>query len=251
MQVHIVPTPYYGANAAVVISPVPADTEARPTALVVDPSGGVADTLTTIIDEAGADLVAVLVTHGHPDHVWEVTRLARHGAIAASRPSGQVPVWIPGPDRYRMDDPASHVAGVPEQLGLGEWEKPADLYDMPAGSVELVPGLWMKMVPAPGHTEGSSIFIAHSPLEVYINGQLATSSDVPVPWSFTGDVIFAGSVGRTDLPGGDEIQMRHSLRTISNAIDPQTILFPGHGPATTLEDELRANPYVARARRSG
>ena len=73
----------------------------------------------------------------------------------------------------------------------------------------------------------------------------------PVPWALSADVLFKGSVGRTDLPGGDETQMRHSLRTISNALDPRTILMPGHGPATTLADEIRSNQYLIRARRIG
>ncbi|PID98320.1 MAG: MBL fold metallo-hydrolase, partial [Actinobacteria bacterium] len=64
-------------------------------------------------------------------------------------------------------------------------------------------------------------------------------------------VLFAGSVGRTDLTGGNETQMRHSLRTISHALDPETFMIPGHGPVTTLAHEIETNPYLARARRIG
>ena len=71
-----------------------------------------------------------------------------------------------------------------------------------------------------------------------------------MPWALSADVLFKDSVGRTDMPGGDETQMRHSLRTIPTR-DPNTILIPGHGPATTMADEIRSNQYLIRARRIG
>ena len=79
----------------------------------------------------------------------------------------------------------------------------------------------------------------------------ALDTGVAVPWALSGDVIFAGSVGRTDMPGGDETQMRHTLRTLANVIDPQTILFPGHSVATTMGDELANNAYLRRAKSIG
>lgn len=111
--------------------------------------------------------------------------------------------------------------------------------------------MWLRMVPAPGHTEGSAVFLGESPLDIRVNNQSFYSSDEAVPWAMSADVLFKDSVGRTDLPGGDETQMRHSLRTISNALDPRTVLVPGHGPATTLADEIRSNQYLIRARRIG
>ncbi|QWW20477.1 MBL fold metallo-hydrolase [Schaalia sp. 19OD2882] len=248
MRLHVVPTPFYGANCVVVLPE-----EGEGPALVVDPSYGVTSEIRRILDDSGCALAGVLLTHGHPDHVWEAAEVASWGTEADL--GGPVPVWLPGPDMYRMDAPLGLVQIPPPDLGLPEWVKPTSLRPFPAGSVELVPGLWTKMVPAPGHTEGSALFIAHTPLTVTLEEpkgpRVVHASPVPEPWALSADVIFAGSVGRTDLPGGDETQMRHSLRTLANALDPATVLVPGHGPLTTMAEELATNPYIARARRIG
>lgn len=238
MRLHVIASPYYAANAVVVI---PQDSRL---ALVVDPSAGIRSEIRSVLDSEGASVGAVLATHGHPDHVWDCAELA---SWADGAPA---PVWIPGPDRYRMADPLAHVR-MPAPLELGAWREPEDLRDFPAGSVELIGGLWMKMIPAPGHSEGSSVFIGHCDFQVLAGGEVIASSELPAPWALSGDVLFAGSVGRTDLPGGDEHQMRHSLRTISNALDPSTLLVPGHGPITSLTREIQTNPYLRRARQIG
>ena len=177
--------------------------------------------------------------------MWDAAEVSTWGLDGTT-----VPVYLPGPDMYRMDDPASFLP-MPLPDFVGEWVKPTDLREMPADSVELTPGVWVRMVPAPGHTEGSAVFLGESPLDIRVNNQSFYSSDEAVPWAMSADVLFKDSVGRTDLPGGDETQMRHSLRTISNALDPRTVLIPGHGPATTLADEIRSNQYLIRARRIG
>ena len=187
----------------------------------------------------------MLLTHGHPDHVWDAAAVSTWGPDGAT-----VPVYVPGPDMYRMDDPASFLP-MPLPDFVGEWVKPTDLREAPSDSFEVCPGVWLRMVPAPGHTEGSAVFLGESPLYIRVNNQSFYSSDEAVPWAMSADVLFKDSVGRTDLPGGDETQMRHSLRTISNALDPRTVLIPGHGPATTLADEIRSNQYLIRARRIG
>ncbi len=238
MRLHVLPSPYYAANCVVLVP------QGSASALVVDPSVGILAAIRAVLDAEGVGVGAVLATHGHPDHVWDCAEVASWAGEAPA------PVWIPGPDRYRMDDPLAHIL-MPPPLEVGPWRKPADLRDFPAGSVELVDGLRMKMVPAPGHTEGSAVFLGHCDVEAVAEGEVLYSSETPVPWALSGDVIFAGSVGRTDLPGGDETQMRHSLRTLGNALDPATLLAPGHGPMTTLERELASNPYLARAMRLG
>lgn len=238
MRLHLIPSPYYAANCVVLVP------EGAGAALVVDPSAGIRDEIRAALEAEGASVGAVLATHGHPDHVWDCAEVASWARGACA------PVWIPGPDRYRMTDPLARIA-FPAPLELGEWREPEDLRDFPAGSVEILPGLWMKMVPAPGHTEGSAVFIGHCDVEIVSMGAILASSPTPAPWALSADVLFAGSVGRTDLPGGDEAQMRHSLRTISNALDPATILVPGHGPVTTLAHEIETNPYLRRARQLG
>jgi glyoxylase-like metal-dependent hydrolase (beta-lactamase superfamily II) len=83
---------------------------------------------------------------------------------------------------------------------------------------------------APGHTEGSTLYL------------LAAGDDRV---AFTGDVLFAGSVGRTDLPGGDPVAMAATLREVVGALPPGTHVLPGHGPATRVDAELATNPYLA------
>lgn len=241
LSLTVVPTPFFGANCVVVVA------AGSDVALVVDPSHGALGRVRAALDAAGARPGAVLVTHGHPDHVWDAAEVARWGGDGSG---GQVPVWIPGPDRYRMDDPLAHVPMRPEGMTL-RWERPSDLRDVPLDAWESVPGVRLRMVPAPGHTEGSAVFLGQDALNLSVGGRPAPGTTGEGPWALTGDVVFAGSVGRTDLPGGDEVQMRHTLRTLANAVDPATVLVPGHGPTTTMARELGTNPYLIRARRVG
>ncbi|WP_165214860.1 MBL fold metallo-hydrolase [Schaalia sp. ZJ1691] len=257
MRIHVFSSPFYAANAAVIVP------EGESRALVVDPSAGVQRLIARALDAEKVSVGAVLATHGHPDHVWDCAEVASwwtypeggaEAELTSNDTSGdhrtEAPVYIPAPDMYRMDNPAAHTQGLPP-IELTPWCRPADVRPFPGGSVDILPGLWLKMVPAPGHTEGSALFIGHCDITVFIDGQVAFHSDTPVPWALSGDVIFAGSVGRTDLAGGDETQMRHSLRTVSNALDPLTVLLPGHGPMTSLEREISSNPYLIRARSIG
>lgn len=256
MLLTVIPTPFFGANCMVL---QPAGGE---TALVVDPSAGVLETLRATLAAGGARVGAVLCTHGHPDHVWDAAEVSTWGAAPATGAqtadapdvtapaAAPAPVWIPGPDAHRLDDPMSWVPMRPEGLDL-HWRRPEDVRDVPGDTFEPVPGLRLLMVPAPGHTEGSALFLGEGELRVVVGGDTVLERPAGSPWALTGDVLFAGSVGRTDLPGGDETQMRHTLRTLSNALDPDTVLLPGHGPLTTLHRELATNPYLARARSVG
>ncbi len=119
------------------------------------------------------------------------------------------------------------------------WEAPDLVGEVPGGGWQVLPGILLQMVPAPGHSPGSSVYVFADAAE--LDGTSVGS------FALTGDVIFAGSVGRTDLPGGNEEHMRESLRTLVYALDPMTALLPGHGEATTWETELNSNPYVQRA----
>lgn len=209
--------------------------------LIVDPGVGCYQQISSYLLENQLEAAAVLLTHGHFDHIWEAAAF-------------NLPVWIPQPDIYRLDNPLEQT---PMHLPfLAEWAKPADIKPFPSGVVELVPGLPMKMIPAPGHTEGSAVFIFEIP------AAQTCQTNVETPWwelrkeqtqpiALTGDVVFMQSVGRTDLPGGDETQMRHSLRTLANVIDPKTIFLPGHGYATQWGFEQENNAYVIRAKRLG
>lgn len=195
-------------------------------ALVVDPGPGTAQQVRTLLADKGLEVGAVLLTHGHVDHVWDAEQVS----------SGTVPVYIPEADRYWLNDPLGGLQMRADALGLGAWEAPALVEGLGSQTFSPVEGLTLRLVPAPGHSPGSSVFL----IAVEAGQQ---------PLALCGDVIFAGSVGRTDLPGGDEWVMRETLRTLADILDPATVLLPGHGEPTRWKEELETNPYVARAKR--
>jgi hydroxyacylglutathione hydrolase len=190
--------------------------------VIVDPGQQSIDGVHDIIREHRLVPAAVLLTHGHIDHVWSVAPLSSEF---------QIPALIHVADRYRLADPAgTSIVAAREQLmamtkNSLELTEPSDVRLLEDEQVLELVGLEFTVRHAPGHTEGSSVFEA---------------ADV----MFSGDVLFAGSIGRTDLPGGSNEQMLDSLRrVILPAADEVTVL-PGHGPQTTIGAERAANPYL-------
>ena len=199
-------------------------------ALVVDPGPGTASRARDVLEEAGLTLRSVLLTHGHVDHVWEADEIT-----AGDR---SIPVYYTEPDGFFLEDPVGSLGIGVEGFGLGDWRKPSGLAAISDLDFSASSGIFIRVVPTPGHSPGSALF-------------LIGADGLASPLALSGDVVFAGSVGRTDLPGGDEYQMRQSLRTLGNALDPATIRLPGHGPQTTWAKEMSSNPYVIRACRVG
>lgn len=202
--------------------------------LVIDPGLGAAVRVAELLDQRGQRAGAVLLTHGHPDHTWD-------GAAVAG---DEVPVFLPRPDSSWLADPFGQISGqllgqIPLP-GTNPWQAPALVKDVPAGAWEVLPGVVLQMVPSPGHSAGSALFL--------IGGQVRSMTDrIFDQVALSGDVVFAGSVGRTDLPGGDAEEMRQSLRTLASALDPATVLLPGHGPNTTWANELEHSFHVKEA----
>ena len=157
--------------------------------------------------------------------------LATGGRISAGRP-----VYIPEPDLALIENPMGALGMRASALGIGEWQYPEVVVPLGSEQFNPVEGITVRVIPAPGHSPGSSVFLF-----------APTPTDAPM--ALSGDVIFAGSVGRTDLPGGDEYVMRESLRTLADVLDPATVLLPGHGPQTRWGTELQTNPFVLRAQR--
>ena len=262
--------PVFAANCYV-LAPGPD----RP-ALVVDPGAGAVRGALALLRSNRLTLGAVLLTHGHADHVWDTAALieAAHaeGLLAVEDPADaavSVPVYIPEPDRYRLEDPDA-ATGISANgmtfadLAETPWRKPGDIRDGPgeafSRAVELVPGVAVRAIPAPGHSEGSTLFFLNAPLEdnALLYEAEAVEDDPSVAEeehdylvALDGDVIFKGSVGRTDLPGGDQVQMWATLRFLASAVSPETVLLPGHGAATTMAHEHHANPYLAEAKVRG
>lgn len=214
-------------------------------ALVVDPGVGVAQRLEPVLQELGVTVGAILLTHAHPDHAWDCAQIQdQYGADIA--------VYVPSPDVYRLEDPVGALgvgnaidAFAPELVG--SWRKPQNITDLPAdllsgGGASLMAGITLRALPAPGHSEGSTIYLGHG--KAVDNHQNLGLENEAKPFMFAGDVIFSGSVGRTDLAGGDYEQMQETIRTCKQVIAPQTVILPGHGPATTWAKELTSNPFI-------
>jgi glyoxylase-like metal-dependent hydrolase (beta-lactamase superfamily II) len=194
--------------------------------VIIDPGIGVVEELDEVLREHRLKPAAVLLTHGHLDHVYSVT------PVCGAR---DVPAYIHRDDEYRLKDPISTldpalVAMLEQQFGqAATWAEPDEVKVLADATSVPIAGLELTVDHAPGHTEGSVMY--RLPGE---DGPLCLS----------GDVLFAGSIGRTDLPGGDHAAMQRSLRTKVLPLADETRVLPGHGPATTIGQERASNPYL-------
>lgn len=190
--------------------------------VVVDPGIGVTGQLDEVIAEHRLHPVAVLLTHGHFDHTFSVLPVCQ---------ARDVPALIHPADRAQLADPWSGVGmpvGTP-LFGTLTFAEPDDVRELTDGSTVSLADLDFTVAHAPGHSAGSVIFGLHG-----ADDEIA----------FTGDVLFAGSIGRTDLPGGSMSSMLTSLREVVLPMNDATIVHPGHGPATTIARERASNPYL-------
>ena len=182
-------------------------------AAVVDPSGEAGE-IEAVLDRLGVRCAGILVTHGHFDHIVSLADLAE--ATGA-------PVYAPAGERILLEQPAAFVPP-----GLTVRPSSPDVW-LNGGETIGVGGIDFAVTSVPGHSP------AH--LAYHADGHL-----------FSGDVLFAGSVGRTDLPGGDWTVLQASIASLLDAYGGGTIVHPGHGPETTLAEELSRNPFLAELR---
>lgn len=190
--------------------------------LIVDPGQESIDGVHDILREHRLMPAAVLLTHGHIDHVWSVAPLTTEF---------EVPALIHADDRYRLADPAgSSFSAAREQLlamtrNSLELTEPSEVRVFTDDEDLSIAGISLRARHAPGHTEGSSVF------------------ELPEVM-FSGDLLFAGSIGRTDLPGGNHDRMIESLRRVVLTADDEVTVLPGHGPQTTIGAEKAGNPFL-------
>jgi hydroxyacylglutathione hydrolase len=196
--------------------------------VVIDPGIGVEPMLDEVLREHRLRPVAVLLTHGHLDHTFSVTPVC--GAKG-------IPAWIHPADRELLVDPMLGLSPETRTMfgGRLQWSEPDDVALLdPATPLELA-GLRFAIDFAPGHTQGSVVFRTPGS---GIDGEAAP------PVMFSGDVLFAGSIGRTDLPGGSWEQMQDSLARVVLGASDDTVVYCGHGESTTIGRERAVNPFL-------
>jgi glyoxylase-like metal-dependent hydrolase (beta-lactamase superfamily II) len=200
----------------------------RQECVVVDPGMDAVEPLARVLADDGLKPVAVVLTHGHLDHTFSVLPVCE---------GYDIPAYLHPADNGMLSDPARwHGPGLAPLIGGVRLPDPSDVRRLDDGAVLDLAGVRLSVRHAPGHTQGSVVFSL----------DLGSEFD-DAPGLLAGDVLFAGSVGRVDLPGGSWQAMLESLRDVVLPLDDATVVLPGHGPATTIGRERATNPYLAEA----
>jgi hydroxyacylglutathione hydrolase len=196
----------------------------RQECVVVDPGMDAVEPLARMLADDGLAPVAVVLTHGHLDHTFSVLPVCE---------GYDIPAYLHPADAGMLSDPLRwHGPALAPLIGQVALPDPADVQPLADGATLSLAGVELTVRHAPGHTQGSVVF----------------SLDLDdAPGLLAGDVLFAGSVGRVDLPGGSWEAMLGSLRDVVLPLDDETVVLPGHGAATTIGRERATNPYLAEA----
>ena len=194
--------------------------------VVVDPGKDAAQGVAEVVREHNLKPVSILVTHGHIDHMWCVAPVA--GTYDST-------AWIHPEDRHLLTDPMAGISPETASMLLGqkvEFAEPDDVRELSDLAELELAGLRFVVDHTPGHTRGSVTF--RTPY-----GQRDVSEVM-----FSGDLLFAGSIGRTDLPGGDHPTMLRSLRDKVLTLPDDIVVLPGHGEQTSIGRERATNPFL-------
>jgi glyoxylase-like metal-dependent hydrolase (beta-lactamase superfamily II) len=186
------------------------------TAVVIDP-GFEPEVILDVLTERELTLAAILCTHGHVDHIAGNATLKQHYPSA--------PIIIGHGDAPMLTDPMLNLSGV---FGFDIVSPPAD-QTVRDGEQLTLAGLTWLVREIPGHSPGHVVYILQ---------------EVTPPWVLGGDVLFRGSIGRTDFPGGDYHALVTGIRRVLWPLPPDTVVYPGHGPTTTIGHEQRTNPFL-------
>ena len=195
--------------------------------IIIDPGANVTERVQEIHEQRNLRPKAIVITHGHVDHTWDAAKLSQ---------AYDIPVWINAADAYRLTDPFTTLASAQlislfHQVGLSEknYVSPTNIETFDSTEDFERAGLFLTAIPAPGHTEGSTLYgFRHQVI-------------------FSGDVLFNNGVGRTDLPGGDARVMFDTLKNVVGQLSDDLLVIPGHGPGTTIGHEKMSNPYLLQA----
>ena len=191
--------------------------------VIVDPGMDAAGRIADLVAEHRLRPIAVLLTHGHIDHMFSVLPVAT---------GYDIPAYVHPEDRERIGNPykrmAPEMTAMIRAMGV-EFAEPSELLDLADGMTASLAGLDFRFRHAPGHTMGSTVF------ETTLDDR---------PTMFSGDVLFRGSIGRTDLYGGNETRMFETLRDVILRAPDEMVVHCGHGESTTIGQERRTNPYL-------
>jgi glyoxylase-like metal-dependent hydrolase (beta-lactamase superfamily II) len=211
------PAPMYATNCWIIAG------KPGQECIIVDPGmPDISHEITAIIEVNRLKPVAALITHGHLDHTYSVKPLADGYAIAS---------YIHSEDReYLLKPQGAHGAEFIATLDAMSFEEPKDTRNLRHGDLLEILDMKITAIHSPGHTKGSTMFS--------INDELLVS----------GDVLFAGSIGRTDLPSGSAEAMVKTLKTRVLPLSDHLRVLPGHGPETTIKFERKNNPYLKELR---
>lgn len=201
--------------------------------VVVDPGQDAAEPLIEFL--TGSDLAprAVLLTHGHLDHMWTAQPIAdRYG----------IPVYIHPDDRPMLSDPLQGIGPTLAPFIEGvEFVEPQQVVEFGDGDEIEHAGIEFVVDHTPGHTRGS----------VVLRTRTTTPDGAELEVALTGDTLFQGSIGRTDLPGGNHQQLLDSIASKLLPLPDETVVLPGHGPQTTIAQERATNPFLVDLRAPG
>lgn len=208
-------------------------------AVIIDPGQDSADQVDKLCAEYQLTPVAVLLTHGHLDHTWNAAAVCeRYG----------IPCYIHPADRSMLTDPGKGMGRtLGAVIGALKFHEPDKVIEFSDGEDVVLAGLRFSVDLAPGHTQGS----------VLLGVDLPDADGAPDPGApparacFSGDVLFQGSIGRTDLPGGNHQQLLDSIAARLLPLRDDTVVLPGHGPQTTIGIERATNPFLVDIGGSG
>ncbi|MBC2644000.1 MULTISPECIES: MBL fold metallo-hydrolase [unclassified Rhodococcus (in: high G+C Gram-positive bacteria)] len=193
--------------------------------VVVDPGQDAAEPLFEFLDQSNLTPTAVLLTHGHLDHVWNAYDVCEKFGI---------PAYIHPEDRYMLSDPGRGIGPTMKPFIEGmTFVEPSDVIALADGDVIEQAGMSFSVDHTPGHTQGSVIFRTR-----------VDTGNGPVEIALTGDTLFQGSIGRSDLPGGNHEQLLQSIADKLLILADDTAVLPGHGGSSTVGAERGSNPFL-------